>query len=477
MRHRWYRYAAWVPLPFLAGAVAQQYALSNVRSATAAIGLAQPLPVVTNWGAYGATALLPLVAAVALACVPYTLAVRSARSSAASTRAVTIVVAIGCAAIVASWCWKAIFSSDVYAYATYGDLALRGFDPYAHGVIPHPDALARAAAFQWGNPPPRAVYGPLFVGAAAVVVWITRGDVAGALWGLRGVELAAYLAAVIAYAAALRAWHHAKALAATCALALNPLVLWTIAEGHNDVASFAFAAFALALALRAPLGAGALSAAAMAVKATGVLSALVALPLLRRRGTAWRPVLGGAVGGLTLMAMGYALFLRAPAISESVPPAAHGNFGGGTIAWLMSVALHPIVPIDATMLIVACAIVAGIASIAVAALLKRRRRDRAWIGIAVIGVLYSLPQLYPWYALWTIAVASIALDTAGIAAIATSTATVVLYAPDAIERTNVFLVVPVAMLTALPLLIGAIFVRTQTCRESLQPNVFPKIAP
>ncbi len=452
----WKRYAACVPLPLALGAVAQRLALAGVHHGEAAAGLAQPLPVVTHWGAAGAWALAPLVAAIVLACIPYALAVRAGGDARIGAGDVATIVVAGCAGIAASWCWAAVFSSDMYAYATYGDLTAHGFDPFVRRVIPQPDAIVAATAFHWGNPPPRAVYGPLFVALVAAIVSVARGNVVATLWALRGVELLAFAGAVVAYAAALRVWHHPRPLAATCALALNPLVLWTVAEGHNDVIAFALAATVFALALRAPFSAGIAGAAAAAVKATGLLPAIAAVPLLaRRRGAAWKPALMGTLAGLLVTAAGYAILLHLPAVSDEVPQAVPGQPAGGTFAWLLAVVIHRAVPVGPSILTFFCAAIVGLVSFGYAYRLARRR-DPAWIGMAAIGILLSLPQLYPWYAIWTIGLAALSLDAAGIAAIVMSTATVLLYAAESIDETPAWLVAAAfAVSAAAPLAFAA----------------------
>jgi len=126
----------------------------------------QPLVVVTNWGTHGALALSLLVIAIAIAGFVYWKIVE--RAAALSVVALLALVA---AALAAAWCAPVLFSSDVYAYAAYGELSALGLNPYAHAPPGSHDVLLLDAAWQWGTGTfPICVYGPAFVALMRTLV-------------------------------------------------------------------------------------------------------------------------------------------------------------------------------------------------------------------------------------------------------------------------------------------------------------------
>src|SRR5581483_719874 len=136
-----------IPLAFLTGSVAARIALLHHPSSIAP-DLAQPLPVVTYWKTFGGTMALTLLGALAIGAIGYVAVLRGVdgtpRRSARSTMAYS---ALACAAALT---FPVVFSSDVYAYAGYGDLALHGVSPYAHVRVAASDPLLAAMIWQWG---------------------------------------------------------------------------------------------------------------------------------------------------------------------------------------------------------------------------------------------------------------------------------------------------------------------------------------
>ena len=307
-------------------------------------------------------------------------------------------------------------SVDVWAYAAYGALLGHGADPWSHAyraadVAPYADPLLNAALRAWDGSLPRDVYGPLFTGAAAVVVAVTRPfGPGGAVLALR-LLAAAGLLACIALAARTR-----PRLATL--LAYHPVVLWSAAEGHNDV-------FWLALVLVADRVSGARArliplVAAAAVKVVAVVPLVAALLRLPpRRG----PV--AAVLAFAAVAVAYA-----PPIWSVL---AHGlDHGGGPprLSLLHAAALaawsHSVVPV---------VVAAVLAAAAVAALARAVRGGDLLAGAALAGWL-ALPSPEPWYALWLLPVVALAGPTpAARALLAASFTGVAGYVQDAVPGT------------------------------------------
>ncbi|MBC5810621.1 MAG: DUF2029 domain-containing protein [Candidatus Eremiobacteraeota bacterium] len=231
-----------VPAAMLAGAIGARVALARppVKAWT---DLAQPLPVVTAWGTLGLVPFAWLAFAVAAgACAIVSTWGRPA------ARGPSLRLTLACAALTlaAALAWPVVFSSDVYAYAAYGDAMLHGLDPYAAPAPTMHDAFFDAARWQWGGATfPACVYGPAFVALATLLTAASAGHVAIALWIFRLAACAAFLGSIVAFDRALQ--RNERRRLAVAAYALNPVALWSAAEGHNDafVLLFVMTAFAL----------------------------------------------------------------------------------------------------------------------------------------------------------------------------------------------------------------------------------------
>ena len=190
---------------------------------------AQPLFVVTNWGAAGAASLALLMLAIGAAGIAYWRVLH--RKDPVSLRALVAICAV---AIACAWLVPVLFSSDVYAYAAYGELARLGQNPYAHVANASNDPLLVDAVWQWGGPFPICVYGPAFVAVAKlVVVTLAPFGTLAQLEGMRAIASAAFLCCVPLAYAAFSGDSYAR-LRATATIGLNPVAIWCAAEGHND---------------------------------------------------------------------------------------------------------------------------------------------------------------------------------------------------------------------------------------------------
>ena len=409
------RVLAYAPIPalFLAGAFVARLALRDAPTRIAP-DRAQPLLVVTAWGEYGALAFALLAATLALATIA--LFVASSRSGALEARERAIV---GAATVCACFAWPFIFSSDVYAYAAYGDLANRGITPYALAPPNLHDALLDAARWQWGGARfPPCVYGPAFVQLARALAEVSSAFALPATTTLATFRLCAmlaYLATIACANVALRSLSDARRARILTLGALNPVVLWSAAEGHNDIyALLVVALFAAAAGIVLRVRSFALLPLAMLVKASaGILAfALVLDALLVERRRA-RPIVLASLGGLIVT------------IALALPPlwpvlhalAAHGHYAPNvSLTQLLG-------PIAAPAL--------GIALVAIAlfALGRGRRTGYAWLGLAAVALL---PNPYPWYATVLVPLALVDEGTrASRALYAVTICAAIRYLPDA----------------------------------------------
>ena len=367
-----------------AGALAAR-AIAARHPARLHVDFAQPFPIATGWGGYGGLCFAAFACAFAGAVAAWCATLRMwARDGAPRTPAI---VAFAAAIVAASLAWPFGFSSDAYAYAAYGALANARIDPYAPLAANVHGAIVDAARFQWGGAFPVCVYGPAFVGLARLAVAFGGGDdPRSALIALRGIAALAFLASIALLDRLLATAPAARRARALGVYALNPLVAWSVAEGHNDalVVAAVFAGLAIARGGRGFVGA-ALVGLAPVVKATGLAFAIaLALEAATRSGRTGRArTLAGLAGGLALAAA-----LTLPPLL----PALGAERGSARYAPVASAAAL-VVPLAAAFLAAAVALV-GLARV------LAHRRDGYAIG--AIGVVLALPNPYPWYAVWLV---------------------------------------------------------------------------
>jgi hypothetical protein len=411
-----WRGAIVVAAPVAVAALAVR-ALDASAPAALALQLAQPLKVLTGAGRFGALQLTILIAGLAAATVAYRVTIRKNPNRPATT--------LACAALalaVCAWAVPIAFSSDVYAYAVYGEALLRGLDPFARLTLDASDPLFAAARVQWGASVPACVYGWGFVGAAASVLRISAPwGVTGQISGLRVLSSIAMLAC-----GALTFWaisgDRARRLQAAALVGCNPVALWCAVEGHNDALALAFGLLGCALAHRRPQLGAAVAGAAGAFKLPAVVAALPA----GLRGRAWI----GALAGVAVT------------VAASWPILAH--WAAGTNA---HGAYAPHVSLQALLFAVFAPVlgrgtataIAFFAAIAAAGILARRTivdlrngRRQGWIRL-VLAAWLLVPNPYPWYGLWLIAIATVAPETREArAAVWIPVAALLRYYPDAV---------------------------------------------
>ena len=298
-----------IPAGFLAGALLSRAILAHAPQ-TIAIDLAQPIAVVTYWKTFGLWMCAALFATLAFAAVPYIAALKARRLPGVGT-----IAAISAAACAAALLFPAIFSSDVYAYAAYGDLAAHGISPYAHAHVALHDPLMLSAFWQWSNPLPRCAYGPAFVWIARVIFsGLQALGTAAPLWGLRALACASLVLCAPLAAAAYGGNARRRSFAAA-GIALNPLAIWVCAEGHNDVMMLAVVLTGFALARRSALFGAFVVALGALIKAPALAACAGALIVLRHDRARLARFACGTLAGVLVLALAYApplLVLRGP---------------------------------------------------------------------------------------------------------------------------------------------------------------------
>jgi hypothetical protein len=313
-----------------------------------------------------------------------------------------------------------VFSSDAYAYAGYGLMALHGLNPYAHAAVTLRGPLMDAVLWQWGNPPPACVYGPAFVWFAQAVVAIFIGfGPAAPLWAFRIGACAALVLCAPLADAAFGPFSSRTRAAAVAGIALNPVAIWSAAEGHNDVYLIAIVLAGFALIARARPFSGAVVVALSAlVKAPGLLAAAAAPLIAAGRRTRFRILIGVLVG------FDVVGFVSWPALVQLARGARHGAyFPQFSLQYALEAAFGASAALALTAALAATLVVAG------CVLLWKKNRSGA--ALLALALWIAIPNPYPWYALWILPAALIAWETpAAWAIVALTLGSAVRYLPD-----------------------------------------------
>ena len=427
---------ALVPLGLAAGALLARVLL-RYAPPDFTIDRAQPLIVVTYWQQFGAVMWLALFFAIAIASIGYVSALRTPfvtrpdgsllrvlrylRMTTGMTTGMTMLAsAVACAAALA---FPVVFSSDVYAYAGYGFMASHGIDPYSHAWIVVRNPLIDAVLWQWGNPPPICVYGPAFVWFAQAIVALFGGlGAAAPLWAFRVTScIALVVCAPLAYAAFARFPARTR-FAAAAGIALNPIAIWSCAEGHNDVFVLALALGGFALVQRAwPYTGALLLGLSPLLKLPGLIAAgILAVASLRDR-PIFAKVATGIIVGLSLSAI--AAWPLESGLRAHLLPAGH-YFPQFSLQY----ALASTLPQPAAIAITA----AFMLILAAAGIRKLTNGNLEGAPLLALAAWIGIPNPYPWYALWILPIAFLAWETPGAwAIVALTLCTIARYYPDA----------------------------------------------
>ena len=223
-------------------------------------------------------------------------------------------------------------------------------------------------------------------------------------------------------------------LRSVATILLNPAAIWCAAEGHNDAIALCVVLAGFALVRRRLDGAGALLAALAALIKLPGAAAAAGLALVDRRARI------GALAGLAIAAA-FSIPLFAGVATELAP---RGHYAPQ--ASLQAV----FAPLGFAL---ALPVAALVAAVLVAAGIRRLRREQpdgwVWLGL---GAWMLIPNPYPWYGLWLLALAAMAPQSrAGRAAVLLSLTSLLRYAPDAIALPPAGAQIALGLLATLPL--------------------------
>jgi len=294
-------------------------------------------------------------------------------------------------------------SNDVWSYTMYGRMITEhGASPYEHTPADfRHDPFFERVSPRWAHR--ASVYGPVFVGMAALGAWIAGPSPLAA-------RLYFQLFAALALAAVLLAvWRTTRSVAAVAFLGLNPVLAVVVVNGgHNDMLIGGLLLAATLLAVRRhPASAGALVGLAALVKLTAGL-ALIGLLLW-----AWRHELRRFAGTLLAAAAAVVVAGYLPVVisasrvltgaDKTVTNASPWN---GVIDRLLrhdawrNVA-HPLAP-NGTLtgffyvgILTVLALAVGFGWRA-----SRRARPDEAVGVSLAAYPVAAEYAYPWYAAW-----------------------------------------------------------------------------
>lgn len=329
-----------------------------------------------------------------------------------------------------------MFTQDIYSYLANGKIIRLGLDPYSAGPIDllgTNDVLARSVPFIWAHSP--SPYGPVGLGFATAISWITQDAI---VWGVVAHRCVSIAGVILA------AWglHH---LALRCKVTpqaafwlgiLNPITILHLVGGiHNEAIMLGCIMAGFELGLRASdriafgrtrssiwfaLLAGLLMSCAGMVKVTGFIGlgfiGMAFARALHARGWPhWRSIATAALGYLAVLVMSIGLVTALTGIptgwitgqggAVSIRSWMSVTTAIGVIAgwWGMLLDLG-----DHTEAILKVTRAAGLAvagAFMLRMLLATYRGTIAAIGglgVATFILVIFFPVVHPWYMLWAI---------------------------------------------------------------------------
>ncbi len=367
------------------------------------VGLSLPIPVVQVAPRWNAILALWLVFALLGAC-----GWQAVRSLARARSDVMWPVFAGYALVGATLTFFSVtLSIDGYYYALFERLfGVYGVDPYVLvSPISIPDGIFAQEYPLLHNPPFPDPYGPGFTLFAGLVGKLEAGASLWAmLWTWRVIAVAATGLILAALARILGRVPPKERARRVAIVAFHPLTLYESGVGgHNDFLMIAAAVWSYALVDELPLIAGLLLGVAISVK----YFAAVLLPFVVLR-----------AGRKSIVAAALVVVLAALVPVLCFHPFAFGATGQATLAkvgsslsmslnWLLALPLFAHGAADATVRSVQYAIVAAFAIVTLVAVVRYARTPRsAEVFRSITALLWSLPALHPWYAMWLVPAAA-----------------------------------------------------------------------
>lgn len=326
-----------------------------------------------------------------------------------------------------------LFTQDIYSYLANGAIVRMGLDPYAAGPVEilgvdHP--LARSVPFIWAHSP--SPYGPVALGIAAVISWLTGDTIFLGVIAHRLVSLAGLLAA----SWGLRSLAHRCGVNTAAALwlgLLNPLTILHLVGGiHNEAIMLGFILAGLEVGLRGVdvlpnrnawaliAASGALITCAGLVKVTGFFAlGFTGMALARALHAAGRPTVRAIAQAVLVQSVLLVATTAVVSLSAGIGLGwVTGQGGAASIrSWLSLTTDIGVIGGFIAMLLglgdhtEAMLVVTRTAGLAVAvafgvrmlwATFKGTIHPVGGLGVATLVLVVLFPVVHPWYPLWAI---------------------------------------------------------------------------
>lgn len=329
-----------------------------------------------------------------------------------------------------------LFTQDIYSYLANGSIVLQGLDPYSAGPVELLGAdndLARSVPFIWANSP--SPYGPVALGLAALVSWLTHDSI---IWGVVLHRVFSLLGIIAA------GWAISR-LATRCRVApeaalwlgiLNPLTILHLVGGiHNESFMLGLALVGVELGLRAVndshaarwrvwallIASGVLISCAGMVKVTGFIGLgfvgmAAARGLVDKRGVpAVRAVLGAGLAQLLLLAVSIAAVTvvtgidigwifgqgGAATIRSWLSATTSVGVGAGFLGMLLGLGDHTEAILSVTRT-VGVIIAASFMLRMLYATFRGAIHPVGGLGVSTFALVVFFPVVQPWYILWAV---------------------------------------------------------------------------
>jgi hypothetical protein len=292
-----------------------------------------------------------------------------------------------------------LLSSDIFNYVGYARLdVVHGLDPYVHPLSAAP---TDPSYIYVGWPLNTTAYGPLFTLASLPLGWVSF---PAAIWLLKSFTGVASLGCVaLVWACATRLGR--PALPATLFFGLNPVLLaYAVGGAHNDLLMLVAALGGIYLLLGGRESGMAALVGAVAVKSSSVVLLPFALLGSRRpaRALLWGALAAAVVGGITLVAFGTHISSLLHVLQRDARLETPNDIPGVINDVLgLGLANHTLGRIGMLVLIVT-----------VGVLLVRVYRGGDWLenaGWATCAVIVTTTWFLPWYLIWFLPLAALAL--------------------------------------------------------------------
>jgi alpha-1,6-mannosyltransferase len=292
-----------------------------------------------------------------------------------------------------------LLSSDIFNYVGYARLdVVHGLDPYVHPLSAAP---TDPSYIYVGWPLNTTAYGPLFTLASLPLGWVSF---PAAIWLLKSFTGVASLGCVaLVWACATRLGR--PALPATLFFGLNPVLLaYAVGGAHNDLLMLVAALGGIYLLLGGRESGMAALVGAVAVKSSSVVLLPFALLGSRRPAKAllWGALAAAVVGGITLVAFGTHISSLLHVLQRDARLETPNDIPGVINDVLgLGLANHTLGRIGMLVLIVT-----------VGVLLVRVYRGGDWLenaGWATCAVIVTTTWFLPWYLIWFLPLAALAL--------------------------------------------------------------------